>query len=102
MKCLLLCSQNICLVVALCSCGFVFVYLILFVFVCFSFVTGPVFGPWDKIIISFFVKRIGDFLTTRWERPYSVVTGWVRLAFPLQFFRLHCCVCVAVKLNEGV
>ena len=27
---------------------------------------------------EFFVKRLGDFLAARWERPYSVVMGWVR------------------------
>ena len=27
---------------------------------------------------EFFVKRLSDFLAARWERPYSVVMGWVR------------------------
>ena len=27
---------------------------------------------------KFFVTRLGDFLAARWERPYSVVMGWVR------------------------
>ena len=27
---------------------------------------------------EFFVKRLGDFLASRWERSYSVVMGWVR------------------------
>ena len=27
---------------------------------------------------EFFVKRLGNFLAARWERPYSVVMGWVR------------------------
>ena len=27
---------------------------------------------------EFFIKRLGDFLAARWERPYSVVMGWVR------------------------
>ena len=38
----------------------------------------------------------------RWERP--IVWWWdglgLRLAFPLQFFRLQCCVCVAVELAK--
>ena len=25
-----------------------------------------------------FVKRMSDFLAAKWERPYSVVSGWVR------------------------
>ena len=28
--------------------------------------------------IEFIVKRLGDFLAAMWERPYSVVVGWVR------------------------
>jgi len=28
--------------------------------------------------VEFFVKRIGDFLAAKWERPYTVVMGWVR------------------------
>ena len=27
---------------------------------------------------EFIIKRLGDFLATMWERPYSVVMGWVR------------------------
>ena len=27
---------------------------------------------------EYFIKRLGDFLAARWERPYSVVMGWVR------------------------
>ena len=27
---------------------------------------------------EFFVRRLGDFLAAKWERPYSVVMGWVR------------------------
>ena len=27
---------------------------------------------------GFFVKRLSDFLASKWERPYSVVMGWVR------------------------
>ena len=27
---------------------------------------------------EFFVRRLGDFLAPKWERPYSVVMGWVR------------------------
>jgi len=26
---------------------------------------------------EFFVKRTGDFLAAKWERPYTVVMGWV-------------------------
>ena len=48
---------------------------------------------------EFFVKRLGDFLAVRWERPYSAVMGWVR-ACPsfaiLQTALLCACVCVCV------
>ena len=27
---------------------------------------------------QFFVKRTGDILAAKWERPYTVVMGWVR------------------------
>ena len=27
---------------------------------------------------EFFVKKLSHFLAVRWERSYSVVTGWVR------------------------
>ena len=27
---------------------------------------------------EFFIKRLGDFLAARWERPYGVVMGWMR------------------------
>ena len=27
---------------------------------------------------EFFVRRLGDVLAAKWERPYSVVMGWVR------------------------
>ena len=47
---------------------------------------------------EFFVKRLGDFLAAKWERPYSVVMGWVRAR---QFFGLHCCVCVVVVQGGG-
>ena len=30
-----------------------------------------------------------------------MVMGWVGLDFLLQFFRLHCCVCVAVEPSGG-
>ena len=50
---------------------------------------------------EFFVKRLGDFLAARWERPYSVVMGWGGLAFPLQFFRLRFCVCMVIVPNGG-
>ena len=29
-------------------------------------------------LAEFFVKRLGDILAARWERPCSVVMGWVR------------------------
>ena len=50
---------------------------------------------------EFFVRRLGDFLAAKWERPYSVVMGWVRACLFLQFFGLRCCVCVAVKPSGG-
>ena len=34
-----------------------------------------------------FVRRLGDFLVAKWERPYSVVMGWVRAH--LSFVFLH-------------
>ena len=39
-----------------------------------------------------FVKRLGDFLTAKWERPYSVVMGWVRacLYFAILLATLLC------------
>ena len=41
---------------------------------------------------EFFVKRLGDFLAARWERPYSVVMGWVRarLSFTILRAALFC------------
>ena len=30
-----------------------------------------------------FVRRLGDFLAVRWERPYGVVMGWVRACLSL-------------------
>ena len=50
---------------------------------------------------EFFVRRLGDFLAAKWERPYRL--GWVRLGltFLLLFFGLHCCVCVAVEPSGG-
>ena len=32
---------------------------------------------------EFFVKRMSNFLAARWERPYSVVMGWVRACFSI-------------------
>ena len=41
---------------------------------------------------EFFVKRLGDFLAARWERPYSIVMGWVRahLSFAILRAALLC------------
>ena len=41
---------------------------------------------------EFFVRRLGDFLATKWERPYSVVMGWVRarLSFAILQAALLC------------
>jgi len=41
---------------------------------------------------EFFVKTMSDFLTTKWERPYSVVTGWIRgrLSFAILRAALLC------------
>ena len=36
---------------------------------------------------EFFVKRLGDFLAARWERPYSVVMGWVRARLSFAILR---------------
>ena len=30
---------------------------------------------------EFFVRRLGDVLAAKWERPYGVVMGWVRARF---------------------
>ena len=42
--------------------------------------------------VEFFVKRLGDFLAARWERPYNVVMGWVRahLSFAILWAALLC------------
>ena len=42
--------------------------------------------------LSFFVKRLGDLLAVKWERPYSVVNGWVRacLSFAILQAALLC------------
>ena len=49
-------------------------------------------------LAEFFVKRLGDILAARWERPCSVVMGWVRAHLQsLQFsVGLRFCVCVVV------
>ena len=41
---------------------------------------------------EFFVRRLGDFLAVKWERPYSVVVGWVRahLSFAILWASLLC------------
>ena len=36
---------------------------------------------------EFFVKRLSDFLAARWERPYSVVMGWVRARLSFAILR---------------
>ena len=36
---------------------------------------------------EFFVKRLSDFLAVKWERPYSVVTGWVRARLSFAILR---------------
>jgi len=41
---------------------------------------------------EFFVKRLSDFLATKWESPYGVVIGWVwvRLSFAILQTTLLC------------
>ena len=41
---------------------------------------------------EFFVRRLGDLLAAKWERPYSVVMGWVRahLSFAILQAALLC------------
>ena len=36
---------------------------------------------------AFFVKRMSDFLAAKWERPYSVVSGWVRARLSFAILR---------------
>ena len=36
---------------------------------------------------EFFIKRLGDFLSAKWERPYSVVIGWVRARLSFAILR---------------
>ena len=36
---------------------------------------------------EFFVKRLGDILAAKWERPYSVVMGWVRARLSFAILR---------------
>ena len=36
---------------------------------------------------EFFVRRLGDFLAAKWERPYSVVMGWVRARLSFAILR---------------
>ena len=33
------------------------------------------------------MKRLGDFLAAKWERPYSVVLGWVRARLSFAILR---------------
>ena len=35
----------------------------------------------------FFLKRLSDFLAANWERPYSVVSGWVRARLSFAILR---------------
>ena len=37
--------------------------------------------------VEFFVKRLSDFLAVIWERPYGVVTGWVRACLSFAILR---------------
>ena len=58
MEHLLLCNQNVlsgCCIVFMWFCFFIHLFL-LFLFV-FSFVTGSVSGPWDKMLIISFLLR---------------------------------------------
>jgi len=50
---------------------------------------------------EFFVKRMGDFLAAKWERPYAVVMGWVRALLSFVILWPALCVCVAVVPNGG-
>ena len=36
---------------------------------------------------EFFVKRLSDFFAARWERPYSVVMGWVMARLSVAILR---------------
>ena len=36
---------------------------------------------------EFFVKRLSDFLAAEWERPYSVIIGWVRARLSFAILR---------------
>ena len=36
---------------------------------------------------ALFVKRMSDFLAANWERPYSVVSGWVRARLSFAILR---------------
>ena len=38
-------------------------------------------------VAAFFVKRMCDFLAAKWERPYSVVSGWVRARISFAILR---------------
>ena len=42
--------------------------------------------------VEFFIKRLGDFLAAKLERPYTVVMGWVRacLSFAILWAALLC------------
>ena len=36
---------------------------------------------------AFFVKRMSEFLAAKWERPYNVVSGWVRARLSFAIIR---------------
>ena len=36
---------------------------------------------------EFFVRRLGDFLAAKWERPYGLVMGWVRVHLSFGIFQ---------------
>jgi len=36
---------------------------------------------------EFFVKKTGDFLAAKWERPYTVVMGWIRARLSFAILR---------------
>jgi len=50
---------------------------------------------------EFFVKRMSDFLAAKWERPYSVVTEWVRACLSFVILRdALLCVHGSCKVEE--
>ena len=60
---------------------------------------SPLFVSVDGIEAEFF-KKLSDFLSVRWERPYA---GWVRARLSFAILRAAMlCVCVAVIPNGEV